>query len=337
MKTTSFNFKNKKFSIQKVAIPKPKDEEVLIKIKASALCGTDLHIMAGELMDKVYDKKNIVLGHEWSGEIEMIGKKVSEFKKGERVFGSPHISCGKCEFCKNGHSNWCDQQGIFGLSLPGSHAEYLLVPQTVLFHLPSNINYKEGALLGDTISIAYHAIKKADAKKVKRALILGAGPIGLTIGYFLKILGTKEIFIIENEPYRRRLARKLFRAKIVETKDFLKIKRTCDCAFETSGALELMEYAFHSLKRGGKMILLSINAKKYPLDTLRLMYREISVIGCFGYPHEEVPEFIKLISKKKIRDDIRQIITHHFSLSTIDKAYKLFKSKKCGKVVLSLK
>lgn len=337
MKTTSYNFKNKKFSLREVSLPKPKKNEVLVKIKASALCGTDLHIMAGELMDKVYDKKNIVIGHEWAGEIAMVGKNVTEFKKGERVFGSPHISCGECNSCKNGHSNWCDKQGIFGLSLAGSHAEYLLVPKTVLFHLPTDIDYREGALLGDTVSIAYHSIKKAGIENIKQALILGAGPIGLTIGYLLKILGVKEIFVIEKETYRRRLAQKLFNAKIVEEKNFLKIRRTCDCAFETSGSLKLAEYAFHSLKRGGKMILLSINAKKYPLDTLRLMYREISVLGCFGYPHEEVPEFIKLIDKKKIKADLKKIITHQFSLDNISEAYKLFKSKKSGKVVLFLK
>jgi threonine 3-dehydrogenase len=334
MKTTSFNFKNKKFSIKRMVLPELKAGEVLIKIKASALCGTDLHIMSGELMDKVYNKKELTLGHEWTGIIEKVGKKVTGFKRGSRVFGSPHISCGQCEFCRNSHSNWCDKQGIFGLSLPGSHAEYLIAPQTVLFHLPSNIDFKEGALLGDTINIACHAIKKV-GPKIRRALILGAGPIGLTIGYFLKVFGVKEIFVIEKEPYRRKLAQKLFGARIIETDDFLKIRRTCDCAFETSGSLQLIEYAFQSLQRGGKMILLSINARKYPLDILRLMYREISVLGSFGYPHEEVPEFIKLVNNKKILGDIKKIITHRFPLSDIGKAYKLFSQKKCGKVILT--
>ena len=318
-----------------MAVPKLKQGEVLIKIKVSALCGTDLHIMAGELINKVYNKKEIILGHEWAGIVESVGKKVYKFKKGDRVFGSPHISCGRCEFCRSGHSNWCDKQGIFGLNLPGSHGEYLVAPQTALFRLPPGMDFKEGALLGDTISIAYHAIKKV-GPKMKRVLILGAGPIGLTLGYLLKTLGVKEIFIMEKEPYRKRLAQKFFGAKIIEPNNFLNFRRTCDSAFETSGSLELMEYAFHSLRRGGKLALLSINAKKYPLDTLRLMYRELSIFGCFGYPHEEVPEFIKLLSNKKIKKDIKKIITHQFSLADINKAYELFRNKKCGKVILIL-
>jgi 2-desacetyl-2-hydroxyethyl bacteriochlorophyllide A dehydrogenase len=335
MKNALYSFEKRKFFIEEMLIPRLKPEEVLVRIKVSALCGTDLHIMESELMDKVYDKKEIILGHEWAGVIKTVGEKVTKFKKGDRVFGSPHISCGQCDSCLNGHSNWCDKQGIFGLSLPGSHAEYLVAPQTVLFHLPSDMDFREGALLGDTISIAYHAIKKV-GPEMKRALILGTGPIGLTIGYFLKIFGIKEIFIIEKESYRRRLAQELFDAKIIEIDNFSNFRRTCDCAFETSGSLQLMEYAFHSLKRGGRMALLSINAKKYPLDTLRLMYREISILGCFGYSHEEVPEFIKLISNKKAKSDIEKIITHHFALADIGKAYKLFKNKKCGKVILTV-
>lgn len=336
MISTNFNFKNKKFSLENLPLPKLEAEEVLIKIRASALCGTDLHIMAGDLKDKVYDKRQIVLGHEWAGIIEAVGKKVRNFKKGERVFGSPHISCGQCEFCRGGHSNWCSKQGIFGLSRPGSHAEYLVAPQTVLFPLPPDIDFKEGALLGDTISIAYHAIKRV-GEKMNRVLVLGAGPIGLTLGYLLKNAGVKEVFIMERGLYRQRLAQELFGAKIIGVDNFLSIRRTCDSAFETSGSLELMEYAFHSLRRGGKMAMLSINPKKYPLDTLRLMYRELAIFGCFGYPHEEVPEFIKLLNNKKIREDIKKIITHQFALSDIDKAYKLFGSKECGKVILEVK
>lgn len=333
MKASFFDFKNRHFSIKDIAIPKPKANEVLIEIKSSALCGTDLHIMNGDLMDKVYDKRRVVLGHEWTGIIKDVGKNVRRFKKGDQVFSSPHISCGKCASCLKGHSNWCDKQGIFGLSLPGSHAEYLVAPQTVLFRLPLKINFREGALLGDTVGIAYHAIKKAGSG-LNRVLISGAGPIGLTLGYLLKKYGVREIFIIEKESYRKSLAKKIFGAKAIELGSFKKIRRTCDCCFETSGSLHLMEYAFHSLKRGGKLVMLSINPKKFPLDTLRLMYREISILGSFGYPHEEVPEFLKLINDEKIRLDINKIITHEFSLSDIGKAYELFASKKSGKVII---
>lgn len=332
--TSLFNFKNKKFTFQEVDILKIKARDVLVEIRASALCGTDLHVMNGDLIDKAYDKKNIILGHEWAGIVSRIGKGVKNINVGDRVFGTPHIPCGKCKKCNEGKDNHCDKQGIFGLSMPGSHAKFLLASETTIFKMPAQMNFALGSLLGDTISTAYHAFNKSQIDKEDKVLILGVGPVGLTIGLILKLKKVKDIFVMENESYRFSLAEKLFNAKRITKGNFLKNRRTFNFAFDTTGSKDALEYGFHSLDRGGELILVGVHNEKYSLDTLRAMYRELSIKGCFGYTRKEAEEFIKLSRNKDFRKDLKEIITHEIPLGEIEKAYGIFESKKSGKVVL---
>jgi 2-desacetyl-2-hydroxyethyl bacteriochlorophyllide A dehydrogenase len=334
MKNSVYSFREKRFHLVDSLLPKIKSDEVLVRIKASALCGTDLHIMKGELMDKVYGKKNITLGHEWTGFVEKIGKKVNKKWLGKRVFGSPHIPCGKCKYCKIGKESLCDHQAIFGMTRPGAHAEYLLAPESTLFTLPDKIDFATGALLSDTVSTAYHAIKKIELKSRNKYLILGSGPVGLTIGVLLKILGQKNINILEKSPYRTGIAKKLLGANVFNEKNSLVLRRTIDVVFDTTGSEKALEIGFHSLVRGGQLIIIGIHNKPFMLDSLRLMYREIAIMGSFGYSHQEAAEFTKLFCQGKNSRELARVISHKFSISKVDQAYKMFSSHNCGKVVL---
>lgn len=332
-----FNFKTKKFTFLETPFSEIKEDEVLVEVKASALCGTDLHIMNGDLSDKVYNKKEIVLGHEWAGIIVKKGGGVKKFKIGEKVFGSPHIPCGKCAKCKKGEDNHCDFQAIFGLSCPGSHANFLIAPKTTIFKIPKKINFILGSLLGDTIGTACHAFNKVKIKSKDKVLILGAGPIGLTIGLILKLKKAENIFVMENENYRFSLAKKLFNAKRFAKANFSKNRRSFTFVFDAAGSKDALEYGFHALARGGEMVLAGVHNEKYFLDTLRMMYREISIKGCFGYTHKESKEFIELLKNRSFQNDLKKIITHTFPLSKIEKAYKTFNSKKSGKIIIYMR
>lgn len=334
MKAAFYSFKNKKFFVREMPVPKINKGEILVKIKTSALCGTDLHIMAGELNDKLYDKKEIILGHEWSGIVMAAGNRVSKFKKGDRVFGLPHIPCGQCLNCQEGHENWCDKPVVLGLNRPGCHAEYLVVPEAALFCLPENLDFQTGVLLSDTVSTAFHAIGRVGLKPKERILILGLGPVGLTIGIMSRILGVKEIYAMEIEKYRFNLARRLFRAKKASAANFAGLRRTFSRVFETTGSADALEYGFQALERGGELALVGVHNKKYSLDTLRFMYRELALLGCFGYTAKEASEFTKLSSVKNNKERFRKIITRRYPLKDINLAHRVFKGKKCGKVVL---
>lgn len=335
MKAAFYSFSDKKFFIKEIPEPKPEAGEILVKIKKSALCGTDLHIMSGDLADKAYSRKEIVLGHEWSGIVAGTGKGAKKFEKGDKIVGFPHIPCGRCKNCQKGDGNLCDKQAIFGLSRAGSHAEFLVVPENAVFRLPEGIGFSEGSLLGDTISTAFHSIKKASLQRGQRALILGAGPVGLAIGILLRAKGVKT-WVFEKNDFRFSLAKKLFLARRVDKNNFKKFRRTFEFSFETSGSVQLFDYAFHSLARGGKLLLIATHGQKFPLDALRLMYRELSILGCFGYSCGEVDEFLKFVSVAPVKKNINRLITEEFDLIGINRAYKKFRSGNCGKVILKI-
>ncbi len=332
MKALFYNFSKKKFILRETAIPKIKSDEVLVKVKVSALCGTDLHIMGGPLIHKVYNKKEIILGHSFSRIVSKIGRRVKNFKVGDRVFASDFVWCGKCKQCRGGKENLCDNRYIFGMEVPGSHAEYLNVPQRALYKLPRNISFEEGSLICDLLALGVHAVKKASLSSKDKIIIFGVGPVGLTLGILLKLYGVKPIFIVEPVKYRQNLAKKLFGAKIIDEKNFTKFQREIDIVFETSGENKALEGGYKLLKRGGKMVMIGVQNKNFNLRPLKWISRELSLFGIFDFTSRDIKESLKLIQDKKI--DLRKIITHRFSLGEGKKAYQLLKICRSGKIIL---
>lgn len=332
MKALFYNFPQKKFILKEVSLPKIKSAEVLVKVKASALCGTDLHIIKGPLTLKAYNKKEIILGHSFSGVVFEAGKLVKNFKKGNRVFVANFVWCGKCQRCREGNENLCDHRFIFGMEAPGSHAEYISVPQRALFHLPGNINFEEASIITDTLSLVLHAFKKSGAKPSNKILILGAGPVGLTLGILLRFFKMKSIFVIEPVRHRQNLVKKLFNPKIISEEDLRNFENQFDIIFEASGNLKALELGYKLLKRGGKMVMIGIQGKNFNLNTLKWISRELSLLGIFDFTIRDIKESLKLITQGKV--NLKKIITHQFLLAEGDRAYRLLKSKKAGRIVL---
>jgi 2-desacetyl-2-hydroxyethyl bacteriochlorophyllide A dehydrogenase len=334
MKALVYNFAKKKFLFKEIPLPKVKEKEILIKVKRSALCGTDLPIIKGPLTKKVYNKKEIILGHSFSGVVAKVGKRAKEFKKGERVFASSFVWCGKCPECLRGRENLCDNRFVFGMEIPGSHAEYVSAPKRVVFPLPSNIDFNEGSLISDVLALDIHALNKAQIKPGDKTLILGAGPIGLTLGILLKSLKIKSIFVSELIKERQNLAKKLFNPQIVLEKELKNFRSYFDIVFETSGDIKALERGLKLLKRGGKMITIGVQSKNLSLDVLKLISREISLLGIFEFTLKDIKKSLELLKKRKI--SLKKIITHQFSLFDGKRAYQLLKLKKCGKIILEI-
>ncbi len=334
MKALFYNFPKKKFSLKEISIPEIKSDEVLVKIKISALCGTDLHIMDGPLAYKAYSKKEIILGHSFSGIVSKIGKGVKNLKVGDRVFASDFVWCGKCQRCKEKKENLCSNLYIFGMEVPGSHAKYLNVPERVLYRFPKNVSFAEGSLICDLLALDYHSIKKADLRPEDKIIIFGAGPVGLAIGMLLKIWKTKPIFVVEPIQYRRNLAKKLFNAKIIDKKNLTKFQRKFDVVFETSGKNQALNWGYELLKRGGKMAMIGVQSQNFNLNVFKWIARELTLFGIFDFTICDIKESLKLVKNKKI--DLKKIITHKFSLEEGEKAYRLLKNRHSGKIILTI-
>ena len=318
MRALFYNFSKKKFVLKEISIPKIKAGELLVRVKVSALCGSDLHMIDGSLTPKVYNKKEIILGHSFSGIVSKIGKKIRNFKIGDRVFTSNFVWCGKCKRCREGDENLCDDRYIFGMEIPGAHAEYIKVPERVLFRLPQRISFLDGAQITDVLTVDWHAFKKVNLKSGDKVVIFGCGPIGLAMGILLKSFKINSIFVVEPNKSRQILAKKLFGARIIDKKKLAKFNGQFDIAFEASGSVKAMDWGFKFLKRGGKMAVIGVHSKNFNLNSLKLVSRELSLFGIFHYTSTDIRESLKLIKEKKL--DLKKIITHRFFLKDGEKA-----------------
>ncbi len=347
MKAAFFQGPNQKplFKIEDVEIPKPSVNEVLVRNYASALCGTDLHIIDGSLLRNIkgewlaYKDLPIVIGHEASGIVEEVGKNVKRLKKGDHVFTAPNIFCGYCSHCIRGKTNLCNNRKVIGLHYPGFHSEFFVCDEKSLYLLPENIDFDTGCLIGDTLGTAYHAIKQINIQPGDIVSVWGLGPIGTTVAQMAKIAGASKIIAIDVMNERIQLAKDLgmdvcihadeARDKIMD----LTMNEGVDVSIEVTGINIVLENAFNTTRKGGKVLVVGIHSKKLNLYTLALSYREISMIGTFSHTFNESEHIINLISSNKI--NLKSLISHKFPLEEINEAYKLFIAKKTNKVILN--
>lgn len=329
------------FTVEDVERPKPKANEVLVEVEASALCGTDLHILDGTLLSKAYKQPPLIVGHEWAGTVVEVGDSANKFKVGDRVFSSPNFSCGVCTFCLRGRPNLCDRRGVFGLNAPGSNAEYIAAPQESLYFLPDGISFKVGSLIGDTLGTAYHAIIRVQVQPGDVVALWGLGPVGITIAQMAKIVGASKLIVVDVVPSRLEEISKLGVADFTingKEKDAVEeIKKLtdgmgADITIEVTGVNLALGQAFDALRKGGKLLLVGTHSKNYDLWSLAVMYREMTIIGTFAHVPTEAEQFVNLVESGRIK--LEALISHEFSLDQVNKAFELFIARKTNKVIL---
>lgn len=181
--------------IREVEIPVPKEDEVLLKVEAAGLCGSDFHIYHGTY-PAVYP---LIQGHEFSGVIEKVGGKVDGWKKGQRVMADPNIYCHHCYYCLKSQENMCENAQASGVTRNGAFAEYVAVPASQLYELPENISFEEGALI-EPLACAIYGVKRLQPEYGGKAVIFGAGPMGLLLLKALKIAGMSQVAVVDLDP-----------------------------------------------------------------------------------------------------------------------------------------
>ena len=300
-----------RFSYEDVPVPQYGSEDVLIKLKACAICGSDIHGMDGSTGRRI---PPIIMGHEASGIIEKVGEKVNIFKVGDRVTFDSTVYCGKCYYCRRGEINLCDSRKVLGVScgeyrFNGAFAEYISVPQQIVFPVPDNVTFERAAMV-EPLSIAFHAIQRSSISLNCSAVVVGAGMIGLLIIQLLKINGCGRIIAVDMVQEKLDMAKK-FGADIcikadevdVPTEVFkLTSDRGADVSFEVVGLTPTVQSAIKCLKKGGTLTLVGNLSPTVELPLQVAVTRQITLNGSCASAGE-YPDCLDLIASGKVDVD----------------------------------
>jgi len=332
-----------RFSYEDVDMPKPGKDDVLIRVKACAICGSDVHGMDGSTGRRI---PPIVMGHETSGVIESVGENVTKFKPGDRVTVDSTIYCGECGYCLRGEFNLCDNRKVLGVScsdyrLNGAFAEYIAVPQRIVYRLPDNVSFEQATVI-EPLAIALHAVKRSGASLNNTAVVVGAGMIGLLIIQLLKTAGCSRIIAVDKAREKLVMAEK-FGADVCLLSDTVNLyekilaatsDKGADIAFEVVGIEETLLVALNSLRKGGSITLVG-NLKQmvsFPLQAA--VTRQISLFGSCASAGE-YPDCLELISSGKV--DIDSFISAVAPLSEGAGWFKRLYEKEPGLMKVILK
>lgn len=314
------------------------DDEVLIKVLATAICGTDYHIYSWDEWSQKRIKPPIVMGHEFAGEVVKVGKKVKRVKIGDIVSAETHIVCGECEFCRSGKAHICQETKIIGVDTDGSFAEYVKLPASNLIVNDKNVDPRFLSIQ-EPLGNAVHTMLHFDIIG-RDVAILGCGPIGLMAVNIANVVGAKKIIAIEINEYRRNLAKELGADIVINPLEEDVVKRVLeetnglgvDVLGEFSGNKQAIEQAFKYIKLGGYMSILGIPSKNIEIDLAQdVVFKGITIYGVTGRIMYDTWHQVRGIIR---RLDLDKIITHTFKLEEIDKAMEVMKSGNSGKIAL---
>ena len=321
-------------------LPKPKisGQDVLIKIKKTAICGTDVHIYKWDDWSRQHVPVGLNTGHEFMGEIVELGQNVSGLKIGMRVSGEGHIVCGHCRNCKAGKRHLCANTKGVGIERPGAFAEFLSLPASNVFVIPDDISDDEAAIL-DPLGNAVHTALSFDSVG-EDVLITGAGPIGIMAAAICRHIGARHIVLTDVNPDRLALAKKLGvkntinvnNESLKDVMSHLKMTEGFDVGLEMSGSPEALNSTLEHIKHGGKIALLGLLPKNTAIEWDHVIFKGLFIKGIYG--REIFETWYKMCAMIQSGLDIKPIFTHHFSAEDFEKGFKAMISGKAGKVIL---
>jgi L-iditol 2-dehydrogenase len=324
--------------IQDVKLRKLISHEVLLKVHACGICGTDVHIYEGaEGSAAVFPP--VILGHEFSGEVCEVGDDVKNIKIGERVCIDPNIYCGKCYYCRNGQVHFCHQLTAIGVTIDGAFAEYCIVPENQVYRLPENVSYEEGAL-SEPIACCLHGIDQSESSPGDTVLIIGGGTIGLIMLQLAKITGAAKLLLSEPVSEKRELALKLGADVVLDPvrENFDQAvqshtKNGVDIVIECVGRKETMEQAVHSARRGGTIMMFGLTPPncEIPLKPFDVFRRELTIKSSFINPFTQA-RAVELLGSGRVK--VKELISQVVSLENLIRIFEKDNVRKIGKVVI---
>lgn len=301
----------KRLDLVDLPVPALASDELLIRIKACGICGSDVHGYDGSTGRRL---PPIVMGHEAAGIIETVGSAVTGFRPGDRVTFDSTVYCGQCFFCARGQFNLCDNREVIGVSTPafrrmGAFAEYVAIPARIAYALPPSFPYSHAALI-EAVSVAVHAVALTPIEPDDSVVVVGAGMIGLLTLQAVRQTSAGDVFVLDVDDSRLKLAASLgatetFNARnadIIQQLQKRTSSRGADVALECVGTTDAIKLAVETVRKGGAVTLVGNVAPTIELGLQSVVSRQIRLQGSCA-SNGEYPECIALMASGKIRVD----------------------------------
>lgn len=307
-------------SVTRIEDPTPAAGEAMIKVEACGICGTDIHVLHGEFAPTRYP---IVPGHEFCGEVVAVAKDVRNVKVGDFVAVDPSLFCGHCRQCRAGRFNLCENWNATGVgSANGASAEFVAVPAANAFQLPPDMPRHWGALV-EPLSCAVHGLDQVDLQVADNYLIYGAGTMGLLLAQLAKSSGASHLDMVERNPRRHDLAKRLAADRIAASADELDRPQGWDVVIDATGVVQAIEDGLKRVARGGTFLMFGVaNADATAsFSPFKVYNDEIKIIGSMAVLHS-FERALTLLAKGVI--DCEAMITSRFKLDEYSKAIDTF-------------
>lgn len=323
-----------------VTAPKPTigPNDLLIKIKKTAICGTDIHIYNWDDWSQKTIKTPMIIGHEFVGEVVECGSEVSGFEIGNVVSGEGHITCGYCRNCRAGRQHLCRNTVGIGVNIQGAFAEYLRLPAKNAFLLPWGVTTDIASIL-DPLGNATHTTLSFDCVG-EDVLITGAGPIGIMATAIAKHAGARNVVITDVNDYRLQLAQELgadravnvLKEDIRQVMKDLAIVEGFDVGLEMSGNVSAFQQMIATMNHGGRVALLGILPNDSAIDWSQVIFKGLILKGIYG--REMFETWYKMGSMLQSGLNIAPVITHHFPIDRFQEGFDVMRTGQSGKVIL---
>ncbi len=322
-----------------VPVPQPGINEVLIRIKRTSICGTDVHIYNWDDWAAATIKPPMVIGHEFVGEIAEIGSNVQGFKIGDLVDGEGHIVCGRCRNCLAGRRHLCNDTKGVGVNRDGAFAEYLCLPASNAVHVDRNIPLDVLSCF-DPLGNATHTTLQWDLVG-EDVLITGAGPIGCMATAIARKSGARQVVVTDVNPARLELARRMGATGTVDvSKDSIQdaqralgMKEGFDVGLEMSGQPAALNAMIDNMAHGGRIALLGIMPGSAAINWNKVVFNMLTLRGIYG--REMYETWYKMTALIQSGLDISPVITHRFPFTQYEEGFELMRSGRSGKIVLN--
>lgn len=323
--------------LEQVPVPEVGINDVLIKIRKTSICGTDIHIYNWDQWSQKTIKTPMVIGHEFVGTVEKTGSNVHDFQVDDLVSGEGHVVCGRCRNCLAGRRHLCKDPTGIGIDRDGAYAEYLAIPVTNVWYCDPTIP-ADVLCCFDPLGNAAHTALTYNLVG-EDVLITGAGPIGCMAAGIAKQVGARYVVVTDINPFRLELAKKMGATltldvrteKIEDAQKKLGMKEGFDVGMEMSGSPQALQNMLRNMAHGGKIAMLGI-LPPTAIDWDFVVFNGLTIQGIYGRKMYETWYKVTMLIQSGL--NIEPVITHRFHYTEYERAFEIIRSGKSGKVIL---